>query len=484
MTSLPQSTEHEWIRYKEPGPVAGAFIADRTPYSGLIGPVGSGKSVASIMKMMSVALRQQAYKGVRHTRHVAIRNTYDELKRTTIKSFLEWFPEGPITTMNWGTPLMGRLAFPLSDGTRLECEVYFLSADRPEDVGKLRSFEATTAWLNESSELPKAVWDMASQRVGRFPPKRWGGATWSGVFMDSNPMDDDHWVYTTFEELKPDMHRLFKQPGALMMEGGFYVPNPKAENVQNHQLGYDYWLRQVPGKTRDWCKVFLEGQYGTVMTGKPVYPEWNDSLHVRVTKPQIGLPLLLGFDYGLTPACVIGQVSPLGQVRVFADLWGQDMGITSFARDVVKPFLATHFHGFKIQATGDPAGNTRADSTEKTCFMALSEAGIPAMPCITNEFTARREAVAKLLGTLIGAGEPRFALHPDARNLRKGFNGGYHYKRIQTAHESFRDIPEKNMNSPYSHVHDALQYLCVYVQTMHASLDFGKKIDYPRLAIC
>ena len=40
------------------------------------------------------------------------------------------------------------------------------------------------------------------------------------------------------------------------------------------------------------------------------------------------------------------------------------------------------------------------------------------------------------------------------------------------------------MNSPYSHVHDALQYLCVYVQTMHASADFGKKIDYPRLAIC
>jgi len=469
----------EKISYTPPGPVAAAFIADKTPYSGLIGPVGSGKSTASIMKMMATALSQTPYNRHRYSRHVAIRNTYDELKRTTIKTFLEWFPEG-IAKMNWGTPLSAKLHFELPDKTALNSEVFFLSADRPEDVGKLRSFEATTAWLNEASELPKAVWDMASQRVGRYPPKRWGGADWSGVFFDTNPPDDDHWIYKTFEELKPDMHKLYKQPGALLFKNGVYLPNPDAENVQNHQLGYEYWLRQVPGKTRDWCKVFLQGQYGTVATGKPVYPEYNDELHCREVKPYPNLPLILGFDYGLTPACVIGQVSPRGQLRILADLTGFDMGINTFARDVVKPFLAMNFPRYQIQATGDPAGNSRAESTEKTCFMVLAEHGIPAMPCITNEFTARREAVAKFLTKLID-GEPGFLVHPDARMIRKGFNGGYHYKRIQTSGERFRDVADKN---DFSHPHDALQYLAMFVQTMHLSTDFGKKIEYPKLAIC
>jgi hypothetical protein len=194
----------------------------------------------------------------------------------------------------------------------------------------------------------------------------------------------------------------------------------------------------------------------------------------------VGLPLLVGFDYGLTPACVVGQVTPRGQLRVFADLLGDDMGIRQFARDAVKPFLAMNFPGYKIQATGDPAGNRRADSDEKTCFMELAEAGIPAMPAITNEFLARREAVAGYLTKLID-GEPGLAVHPDARFIRKGFNGGYHYKRVQvTGTERYRDVPEKN---DMSHPHDALQYMALFSKTYHSAQDFGKKIEYPRQGI-
>jgi hypothetical protein len=156
------------------------------------------------------------------------------------------------------------------------------------------------------------------------------------------------------------------------------------------------------------------------------------------------------------------------------------MGIRQFARDSVKPFLAMNFPGYKIQATGDPAGNRRADSDEKTCFMELAEAGIPAMPAITNEFLARREAVAAYLTKLID-GEPGLAVSADSRLIRKGFNGGYHYKRVQvTGAERYRDVPEKN---DYSHPHDALQYMALFSKTYHASQDFGKKIVYPGLGV-
>ena len=41
-------------------------------------------------------------------------------------------------------------------------------------------------------------------------------------------------------------------------------------------------------------------------------------------------------------------------------------------------------------------------------------------------------------------------------SLIKGFEGGYHYKRMEVSGERYADKPDKNM---YSHIHDALQYL-------------------------
>ena len=470
------------IDYDPPGPVAEGFLLDDAPFSALIGPVGSGKTVASMMKCMRVATAQEPYKRHRYSRFLFTRPTYAELRSTTIKSWLEWFPE-PLTQMNWGGGglLSAKLVFELRDKTACNIEILFISLDRPEDVSKIRGMELTGSFMNEASESSKAAWDMMTQRVGRYPPKRWGGPTWSGVICDTNPPDDDHWFYRLFEEDKPEGHRIFHQPGALIYKGdGQYVPNPVAENVQNQPLGYEYWLRQVGGKTRDWCKVFLEGQYGTVSSGKPVYPEYRDETHCREVKPIPGLPLLLGFDYGLTPAVVVCQLSKRGQLRVLADIQSENMGIRQFARDVVRPYLATNYSGYTFQAVGDPAGNRRADSDEKTCFMELAEAGIPAMPAVTNEFLARREAVAGFLTRLVD-GEPAFLVNPDARNIRKGMNGGYCFKRVQIiGAERYRDVPDKNI---YSHSCEALQYAALYTQTMNMSEDFGKKIEYPKLAI-
>jgi hypothetical protein len=431
------------------------------------------------MKGMAVSLAQEPYERTRYSRGLILRATYPELRSTVIKSFQEWFPES-VAPINWASPITAKLDFWLPDKTRVKCEILFLALDRPEDVGKLKSLELTWAGISEMSESPKAVFDMVTQRVGRYPPQRWGGPTWYGVFGDTNFPDDDHWIYRIFEEDKPEGFKFFRQPGGLTDKGGIYVPNTEAENVANLPGGYDYYLKQIQGKGKEWIKVYACAQWGTISAGKPVYSEWNDDLHCREVKPYVGLPLLVGFDYGLTPACVVGQVTPRGQLRVFADLLGNDMGIRQFARDSVKPFLAMNFPGYKIQATGDPAGNRRADSDEKTCFMELAEAGIPAMPAITNEFLARREAVAAYLTKLID-GEPGLAVNPSARLIRKGFNGGYHYKRVQvTGDERYRDVPEKN---DYSHPHDALQYMALFSKTYHASQDFGKKIEYRNLGV-
>lgn len=431
------------------------------------------------MKGMSISLAQTPYERVRYSRGMILRNTYPELRSTVIKSFQEWFPE-EVAPINWASPITAKLDFWLPDKTRVKCEVLFLALDRPEDVGKLKSLELTWAAGSEMSELNKDVFDMTTQRVGRYPPQRWGGPDFYGVFGDTNMPDDDHWIYRIFEEERPEGFKLFKQPGGLIDKGGIYEPNPEAENIPNLPGGHEYYLRQLGGKRREWIKVFLCSQYGTVRTGKPVYPEYNDEIHCKDIKPYQGIPLLIGMDYGLTPAAVICQLSPRGQFRVYADLTAENMGVRQFSRDCLKPFLATNFPGYKVQVIGDPAGNRRADSDEKTCFMILAEESLPAMPAITNEPTARKDAV-KIYLTTLSDGQPNFLIHPDARMVRKGLNGGYQYKRVQVSgDERYRDVPDKN---EYSHPVEGMEYAALHTRTMKLAGDFGKKIEYPKMGV-
>lgn len=435
------------------------------------------------MEIFGRACAQKPHNGVRRTRWAVIRNTYPELKSTTIKTWTEWFP---FAVMKWDAPISSTVSLPLPDGTKLEMEVWFFPLDRPEEVGKLRSLELTGGWINEASEVAKAVLDMMTQRVGRFPAQRHGGPTWHGVLMDTNMPDDDHYLYRLGETERPEGWEFFKQPGGLIFKGGDwsdrrnYEPNPKAENIPNLPGGYEYYYRQLAGKSKDWIKVFVLAQYGSVIDGKPVYPEWNEDLHVKRVNPITKVPLILGFDFGLTPAVVIGQVTPRGQLLILDELVSSDMGIQQFARDVVRPHLAMKYPGFSFQAVGDPAGMGRADTDEKTCFMELAEQGIPCVPASSNTMTARREAVAKYLTKMID-GQPGLLCDPKADTIRRGFNGRYRYKRVQVSgDERYRDVPDKN---EYSHPHDALQYLALYSTTMHNTKEWSTKIEYPQMGV-
>jgi hypothetical protein len=469
----------EAINYTASGPVCEEYVHDSTPVSLIEGPVGSGKTVGTLMKGFIKSVQQKAHLGVRYSRGMFIRNTYPELKSTVIKSFQDWFPEN-IAPIKWDAPITATMKFPLSDGTKLDLEIYFMSFDRPDDVGKMKSFETTWVGLSEANELPKAALDMATQRVGRYPPARLGGPSWYGVFGDTNMPDDDHYLYRLFEKERPEGYKLFKQPGGLIEVDGKYVPNPLAENIANLPGGHEYYLRQVAGKSKEWIKVYLMAQYGTISDGKAIYPEWNDDIHCKSVSPIPGLPILLGFDYGLTPACVICQVSPRGQLHVLAELFAKDMGIRQFTRDVVKPFLAMNFHGYSIQACGDPAGMARSDTDEKTCFMELAEEGIACVPASTNSFVGRREAVAKYLTRLVD-GRPALVVDPGCDMIRRGFNGRYQFRRLQVVGaERFKDVPDKN---EFSHLHDALQYAALHSQNMNNSTEWSKPINYGKSGI-
>jgi hypothetical protein len=346
------------------------------------------------------------------------------------------------------------LSFELEDGTSVEAEMVFIALDRPEHERKLRGMQLTFAWLNEVKELAKPILDMLDLRVGRYPKDV--RPTWYGLFGDTNAPDSDHWYYVLAEETKPEGYAFFRQPGGVVRDGDRWIVNPGAENIDN--LPARYYERGMEGKKFDWIKVNLGNEYGFVVDGKPVHPDYADSLHCKPFELSKSLPLWIGMDFGLTPAAVIGQRKPMGGWRIRSEVVATSMGARKFGIEL-KRHLAEIYPGFEVAGIyGDPAGDQRSQADdEDTPFRILRAAGFEAKPAPTNDTSLRYGAVDEALTRIID-GEPGLLVHPDCRTLRKALSGGYCFRRMAVSGERYADKADKNM---YSHVAEANQYLLV-----------------------
>ena len=66
-----------------------AFHGSDAFVRGVLGPIGSGKSVACVMEIMRRAQQQRpGADGIKRSRWAVIRNTYGELRDTTLKTVL------------------------------------------------------------------------------------------------------------------------------------------------------------------------------------------------------------------------------------------------------------------------------------------------------------------------------------------------------------------------------------------------------------
>lgn len=437
---------------------------------GLVGPLGGGKSSGCVWDLAQRGVRQKpGLDGVRRSRWVVIRNTAKQLDDSTIRTFLQWFP--PHIHGSW-IPSKGnyiiRSLKAAKDEPAAEIEFQFRALDRPDQIGNLLSTEYTGGWINEGREVPWAVYEALIGRIGRFPAMRDGGASWYGIIADTNPPDTESEWYSFFEEqdhrdaveklsaalvkrgLAPvtveNYSAIFKQPSGL---------GPSAENLENLPPGY--YERQLAGKSEDWIKVYLRGEYGFTVDGKAVWPEYEDSIHCPADEKKwprtiAGIPVYRTWDFGITPAVVFSQITPDGQWIIVDELVATDIQFDQFADEVIE-HSGQFFGKSSFEDYGDPSGNSRAANADRTCFQIGWAKGIQ-LQAAPQHLRLRIEATAKPMRTL-RAGKPQFVLHPRCKRLRRALMGGYHYRRVRVSGERYTDEPEKNV---FSHVSDALGY--------------------------
>jgi hypothetical protein len=512
-------SKRQTFAYVPDGAVLQEFFADRSPVSIIQGPVGSGTSTACCHKMWAISNEQEPDPmGVRKSRWLVVRNTFDQLKQTTLKTWSYWFVEKAMRVfgdIKMSNPPEHRIRWDRPDGTSVQAEFIFLSLDSEDDVAKLLSMECTGVWFNEVQFSDKAIFDAAHSRAmqGRYPPVLDGGPTWKGVIADLNAPPEGHWIPYLRGDVplplewdddqrreyeQPDDWSFFMQPPGLIevFKNGrldHYEENPAAENMKWIPESY---LNLIKGKSKSWVDTYVMNRVGLYRKGKPVFESFVPETHISKEplryRPE--WPLIVGLDFARNPAAAIcqmirgqmfvldefgrenisaGNFAPLLRQRIMQNfpgaLSGKTIELDRFNDQTVDSLAATLVSS-KIQFWGDPTGGSKGQATDYTPYMIFAANGMPVFPAPgNNAISIRLEAVEGLLSKMID-GSPALLLDPGLRTLKAGMSGAYHFAKIQGQTGRYHDAPYKDQFADYC---DALQYACLGAGAGVSALNAG-----------
>lgn len=449
------SDERIDLNWRSPGPVSSRYMRELKDTNILNGPIGAGKTRTNFSKAIKLACRQKqsTRDGVRKFKLCTVHANYRQLWRSTLPS---WFKLLPKTAGDWtgaeNGPAKHVTTFQLPDKTLVQFQIDFIAIGENAAEDVMRGYEPTAFFLNELDLLAEEVYTFARGRVGRYPDMDEGGPSWYGILADANAPERTNWLYQNIFRNTPEDVLLLRQPSGL---------SPQAENLPNLPPGY--YTKQMDGQADWYVARMIENKPGFSRIGKPVYPEFTDSLHFadREIEPIIGLPLGIGLDAGGSPAAAIGQKAPNGQRLILDELVSeQGTGPIRFGRDLAR-LLKDRYPGWRtIHAWADPSAAYGADKQmgeSSWIEIVEQEAGIRVVPAPTNEQIPRLEAVRRPLTTLID-GKPGMLVSSRCPIIHEGFNSGYSYLLMQVpGPKRYAEKPDKG---PFSHVMNALEYLC------------------------
>lgn len=199
-----------------------------------VGPVGSTKTTAGIMKILHhAAVMAPCKDGIRRSRAIWVRNTREQLRDTSIPDFMKWIPEGIM-----GSFLKTEYKFVIKVGD-IECEVLFRGLDDANDVRRLLSLQASFFIFDEFREIHPDIFNAAQGRLGRYPDKMMNGVGCKTDDGDSNahlwgmtnPPDQD----TFWEDIlskPPENCHVTIQPSGLAPEADWtqFLPDDYYDN--------------------------------------------------------------------------------------------------------------------------------------------------------------------------------------------------------------------------------------------------------------
>jgi hypothetical protein len=445
----------------------------------VFGPIGSTKTTSCLFwLLMRAAAQAPSPDGIRRTRFALIRNTLLQLKATVLKDILSLFGK-----MAEYRPSENTVWIKVAD---VETEWLLMSLEREEDQRRLLSLQLSGVYINEVREVNYDLVFAAFSRTGRFPSAKHGGVpcTYRFLLADSNMGTKGSKLYNFLVKEKRPEVMFIHQPGAMSSRADWiqYLPHRYYEDLQI-------------GQTKAWIDTHVHARWSHDLTGEPIFAaSFFPDFHVAKQPLQVYpyLPLTAGIDPGLNPACVIGQRTSGGQVRVLKEIHAANMLFGQFLDTMVIPACqGVGFAGVPIYFYIDPSGINRHTTTNLSAKGMLEDRGIDVTVASTNATDPRLKAIENLLTAVRPSEEyvtsfdgdyneneveqstsmpsPAFLVDPGCVVLRAALEGEYRYKKKRSGELEVE--PEKR--HPISDVVDATGYMILG----HGDPRFMKKIS-------
>ncbi len=383
---------------------------------------------------------------------IIVRDTWVNLEGTTQKEFFEWFWD--YGTYKASTKTFTWRAEGMNNGKKWGT-VRFMGLDDAKDAHSLQSLPIAGFGMDEpapaaeSGGIAEEIFDVALSRL------RQKNMNYYAAKLAQNNPDENHWSYRRFVDpgTPPTPKELLPQ----QQDSGFTLWHTDIpENLQNLPPGYYESLRTKWAHRPDFVKRFVDGQFGFIGKGTKVTPEWNDSIHLATgLAPVPGVELVLLWDFGLNPTCIITQVTPMGYWNFIESHVGDGIGVEELIEDRVKPTLRANYpRKVKLRHIGDPAGKNREQSSSQRT----------AVKHLTKELGGRwydgpiqiHERIDPLRAVLRKTHGGRGVVQVDrhkAKEVYLALRGGWHYHVARTGMVS--QNPEKD---EHSHPGDAAGY--------------------------
>ena len=258
-------------------------------------------------------------------------------------------------------------------------------------------------------------------------------------------------------------------------------PNPRVR--EQAQKWFDSTRRLFPDETV-WNKE-MEINFW-VAAGSRVFPEFNESLHVKGLEPNRRKVIYRAWDFGWhAPACLVAQIDSKDRLVVMKEVVGNQETTRQFAQrviDLCAKWFPQHTAGF--QDFCDPAGQqARPVESEKNEIRDVEILNGLAIHPSWEYGWSRKDGRSLIHQLLRLRTDDTPSVYVDAHGcptLVQGFLGKYVYPEAKDGRA--KDEPDEG-NHPWADTMAALRYLCTGLYSALGLRRFKyqpvmKEIDY------
>lgn len=398
-------------------------------YVAYYGGFGSGKSVVLCTAIITQAVM---YGGD----YLISRHFMPELRRTTMKTFIEMCPKELILeTRVADAEVHLRCAVPGAKAV-----VYFIGLDEP---GKIDSMNLSGFGIDEASQTTEEAFLKLQGRLRNPKGLRKG-------LLVGNPKGRDH-VYRHF------VSKLAVSPASRHQ---FHmIVAPSTENIH---LPEGYIEGMLGSYSKERIQRDIMGSFDS-FEGM-IYSEFDRSVHV--VKPYDipdGWTRIIGQDDGFTnpAASIFGAVDENGDIVIFDEVYVSGVVVTDLCKNHINPKIGTQkISGMYI----DPSTKAKRNQAGGVAYSNFSvyldnlPKQVPLI-CANNEVTVGIDRVKTFMKVNPKTGKPRLTIFDTCTNLLEEI-GEYRWAELSSNQEGTKN--QKEEPRKYNdHAVDALRYLVI-----------------------